>query len=357
MPRTPKPWFYRRRGWWMAYLGGKKVRLAKGKKNRAAAAQVLRELLVEADKNPPPDEPQQTVASVIETYLSFATKRLSTGTLDRRIPYLQSFAEEHGFRLIRHSKPFHMEAWLDNHPEWKSDWTKNGALRNVQAAFNWAWRKGVIDANPFRGVVHRAGLPRRDLKRDEFQALLRATRGKVYKKRPSPGARFRQILIFLWYTGCRPHEASELTWDDVNFDDEVIVLKEHKTVRTQRIPRPRVIPLDPVVVKLLRFIQRYDQPAHRVFLTYRLTPWDRYSLGHRIRRARKAAGLPDDAKLYGIRHAFGTRGVMNDCDLKTLSALMGHTTTRMTEYYVHLAGQREHLAAAMRRVNGRDRGA
>jgi integrase len=250
-----------------------------------------------------------------------------------------------------------MEAWLDEHPEWRSDWTKNSALRNVQAAFNWAWKKGVIDQNPFRGVSHRAGLPRRDMKPAEFQALLRATRGKVYRKRPSPGARFRQLLIFLWYTGCRPQEACELRWSDVRFDEGMIVLTEHKTIRTQSQPRPRVVPMDPIVVKLLRWIKRLEQPGEHVFLTFRKTPWERHNLSHRMRRARQAASLPADVKLYGVRHAFGTRGVMNQCDLKTLSALMGHTTTRMTEYYVHLSGQRAHLAAAMQLVNARRRGA
>jgi integrase len=187
--------------------------------------------------------------------------------------------------------------------------------------------------------------------------MLRGTAGRSFRKRPGPGARFRQLLVFLWYTGCRPQEAAELWWSDVNFDENVIVLTEHKTIRTQSQPRPRVIPMDPVVIKLLRWIQRLEQPGDRVFLTFRRTPWDNHNLSHRIRRAREVAGLPADAKLYGIRHAFGTRGVINQCDLKTLSALMGHTTTRMTEYYVHLAGQRAHLASAMRLVNARRRGA
>lgn len=76
-----------------------------------------------------------------------------------------------------------------------------------------------------------------------------------------------------------------------------------------------------------------------------------------MRRARELAGVPNDVKLYGIRHAFGTRGIVNGCDLKTLSTLMGHTSTRMTECYTHLARQNEHLAAAMRIVNARRQGA
>ena len=42
-------------------------------------------------------------------------------------------------------------------------------------------------------------------------------------------------------------------------------------------------------------------------------------------------------------------------DIKTLAELMGHTTSRMTEHYVHLAGCQKHLAAAMLQAVGRRR--
>jgi integrase len=142
----------------------------------------------------------------------------------------------------------------------------------------------------------------------------------------------------------------------VDFEQEVIVLPEHKTRRTQRKPKPRMIPMHPVVVKLLRSIQKRRE-GQFVFQTHRLTPWTKNTLAQRVMRARRKAGIPDDAKLYGVRHAFGTRGVVNGCDIKTLAELMGHTTTRMTEHYLHLAGQREHLASAMLLVNDRRRDA
>ncbi len=90
-----------------------------------------------------------------------------------------------------------------------------------------------------------------------------------------------------------------------------------------------------------------------MFLTHRLTPWTKNTLAQRVKRARKLAGIPDDAKLYGVRHAFGTRAVLNGVPLKTLAELLGHTTTRMSEHYVHLAGQHAHLASAMLLVNAR----
>src|SRR5262249_56341788 len=88
-----------------------------------------------------------------------------------------------------------------------------------------------------------------------------------------------------------------------------------------------------------------------VFLTSRRTPWNRCNLSLRIRRARETAGIPAEAKLYGLRHAYGTRAIVNGVDIKTLAELLGHTTTRMVEHYVHLAGQRTHLHRAVEKIN------
>src|SRR5262249_11479817 len=142
-------------------------------------------------------------------------------------------------------------------------------------------------------------------------------------------------------------------WHHVDLTGAVIVLAEHKTSKTQRVKKPRVVPLHPVVCKLLIHLRRLNQPGERVFLTHRKTPWNRSSLGLRMQRLRDIAGISGDAKLYGLRHAFRTRSVVNGMDIKTLAELLGHASTRMTEHYLHLAGQRAHLADAMRRANAR----
>ncbi len=150
---------------------------------------------------------------------------------------------------------------------------------------------------------------------------------------------------------------ANLAWDDVNLEAGVIVLRRHKTSRTQRTPRPRVIQLVPSMVKLLKKVRSQQRPNEtHVFLTAHGTRWNRSSLGLRMRRLREKAGLPDDVKLYGIRHHFGTQSIINGVDIKTLAELMGHTTSRMTEHYVHLAGCQKHLANAMLQAVGAHRG-
>ncbi len=351
------PWFSVEKQAWMVHLNGKKVRLAGGRKSKKLAEQRFLELRFLASKNPHPSSPEQTVASVIELYEAKNRGRLAPATFSLRHFYLQSFAEFCGWKTVLSCSEDDMEAWLDAHPEWASAWTKCSAVLNVTVAFNWAAKKKInrvrlISENPFKGVTRRPGLARRDMQPEEFQSLLRASAGRPTKKRPSPAARFRQVLVFLWLTGCRPKEAATLHWSDVNFAAGLIVLKEHKTIRTQTTPKPRIIPMDAVVIKLLLSIKKRNE-GDTVFLTFRRTPWNRHSLSRRVRRAREKAGISNDVKLYGTRHAFGTRGILNGCDVKTLSTVMGHTTIRQTEHYLHLADQKSHLASAMQQINGR----
>jgi len=358
MPRRARPWFRRFDRWWYITINGKAEKLAPGRKNKQAAYDRWHELMIEQAANPPIDGAAPTVASVIDLHLVHSQRVDAPRSYENRKHYLQLFAEAHGLKLIDECRPIHLTSWIDSHSEWVSDWTRSNVVRVVQRAFNWAGQQGVIRSNPFRGVAQRPGEPRRPITDKEFRALLRATgskhpngRKRIKRRRLTPAKRFRQVLFFLRYTGARPGEMAGLTWESVHLDRAVIVLNKHKTVRTQRTPRPRVILLVPLVVKLLRRIKAQEKTgAKYVFITHRGTPWNRYSLGLRMRRLRKRAGLTKEVKLYGIRHQFGTQAIVGGVDIKTLAELMGHTTTRTTEHYIHLAGRQEHLAAAMLRA-------
>ena len=65
--------------------------------------------------------------------------------------------------------------------------------------------------------------------------------------------------------------------------------------------------------------------------------------------------LPADCKLYGVRHKFGTDAILRKIPggIKTLSVLMGHTTTRSTERYVHLDDQLDFLREALEHATRR----
>src|SRR5687768_9877581 len=104
MARSARPWFCVRTGWWKVWSNGKKVPLAKGRSNLKAAKNALLELQAAALFNPQPDNPGQTVVSVIERYIEVAFPTLSDETRRLREPYLQSFAELHGWRRVADSR-------------------------------------------------------------------------------------------------------------------------------------------------------------------------------------------------------------------------------------------------------------
>jgi integrase len=267
MAQTPRPWFRAATGWWMAQIDRKQVKLAKGKDKKTDAQKRLRELLTLRDKNPSPESGLLTVAAVIELFLDHAKMKYDPQTLYNRKLIYQDFAEAHGFRLVNDKDclPYHLTSWLDAHKEWVSDWTKAHGIAVVHRPFNWAAKQRLIAANPFRGVTHRTGEPRRPMTDEEFEAVLKAAdagrRPAAGDRFPSgrkvcpsdlkrrvkltAGERFRELLTFLRYTGARPGEASRLRWADVDLDEAVIRIKRHKTSKTQRVKKPRVIPLHP----------------------------------------------------------------------------------------------------------------
>ena len=167
--------------------------------------------------------------------------------------------------------------------------------------------------------------------------------------RGAPGAqgkRFRLLLAFLFRTGARPGEMSSMRWSDVDLENLRIVLREHKTAG--KVHKPRVIPLTPAIIRVLAVTKSRFPSDDHVFLGDRGNPWNRCSLSLRIQRCRARQGIPADAKLYGVRHRFGTSAIVNGVDIKTLEQLMGHASTRMTEHYLYLTGGQEHLGRAMR---------
>lgn len=54
--------------------------------------------------------------------------------------YFQLFAENHGWRKVtdRDCLPVQLEQWINEHPQWKSDWTIAQILNIIQRPFNWA---------------------------------------------------------------------------------------------------------------------------------------------------------------------------------------------------------------------------
>lgn len=284
--------------------------------------------------------PTMTVANVAALYLQHTKNEQHTRTFESRKRHLDAFVKEHGQLAIKDAKPFHLKFWLDSQTQWKSDWTRKGVVSSIQHCFNWAARLGVITGNPFKGVRQREGRNGRAMTDVEFGRMLRVS-----------SVLFRRVLIFLRYTGCRPGEMAQVRLDYIDRERGIITLWKHKTIHVDQ--KPRVVVMHPVVRRLIDYVDRSRFPNQiTLFVNARGRAWNRHSISHRIQRIRDRAGIPNDCKIYGLRHAFGTNAIRKKVGIKTVAVLMGHKTTRSTERYIHIENDIEHLADALNATFG-----
>jgi integrase len=281
----------------------------------------------------------RTARQVIDTYHALGDETAAGAGQTERRRVLERFLEFLGDLPLSRCDAQDLIAFLASNPEWASDWTKLRIIATVKRPFHWAWRAGLIDQNPFRSVSHRSGRRGRCMLPSERQAILRASKPE-----------FRRVLIFAAFTGARPGEIRSLQWEHVDRARSCAVLLQHKTARSRRDRAPRVIVLHPVVIALLSWIRARQPMSRYVFLNGLGKPWTKSALDLRFWRARRRLGLPEDCKLYSARHEWATRAAKAGVDLATLAELLGHTSTAMSEYYLHLAGQTDHLQEAVKKA-------
>jgi integrase len=355
MARPHKIWYRPARKAWYVEIDGRQVKLLKGPKDadtKELAEQAFHRLMVERAVQPPLDigPSRLTVAALIDGYLDTVKRDLAERTWYERRRILEQFAQflvDSQVLLVKDCLPLHMVLFLNAHPSWKSRDTKAEVVKAVKVVFNWGHDAKIAPPNPFVGKLlegYTFGNTRRPMTEEEFRRLIEACGKKQ--------TRLREILQFCFWTGARPCEARTARWSDLDVESGTITLKEHKTAKIQKVYSPRVIVLDDQTVRLLIGI-RQRQPATVYIFTSRLgRPYHRNSIQQNLRRLRRRVKLPEDVKLYGCRHGFGTRAVLNGTDLATLGQLLGHEKdSRITGHYVHLAGEHAHLKEALRAIN------
>jgi len=167
-------------------------------------------------------------------------------------------------------------------------------------------------------------------------------------------------------TGMRIGEISALTWEKVDFTNEriyvhqtcrrVIINEQKEQGRTglhydtvKSIASHRVIPMNKIVKKLLkelkiksksRFVFSIEEKGcePRV-LTYHF---------HQIRRLIKL----EDIHFHQLRHTFATRCLEANIGVASVSALLGHSSTKMTldVYSDSMLEERAHAVAAIEKL-------
>lgn len=355
MPADPRIWFRKSDQWWYFTLpveGGRQrqVRLVHGKANRPQALQRFFEHMARQggdsrkstrDGNGSPATPAAaptTVFGVIDSFLEHCQRNLASATYDLYLSQFSRFVEFLETDLPADSiRPHHVQNWLDSESTWGPS-TKNSAVRTIRRAYRWAVDLGHLDRYPL-ATLKAPTAKRREviLAESEFSTLLESARD----------AAFRDLLTFVWHTGCRPQEAVAIEARHLQLESSRVVLPASES-KGQR--HARVIYLDTVAREIIERSAKH-RPVGPLLRNGKGSPWTRNAVRCRFRRLGPVNGRR--LCLYHLRHSWATRALQRGVDPITVSVLMGHSSGAMVaEVYQHLAQCPDHMQQAAERATG-----
>jgi integrase len=204
---------------------------------------------------------------------------------------------------------------------------RNAFLRNLRAAFNFAFRREWCVQNPILRLDMESLKMRRELLTNEqVSALLASTIQLEIELLP-----FHTLCLF---AGIRPDEVKRLTWANVNFAERFIEVPAESAKTDIR----RIVEMEPVLVRWLKYYKR----GRVVEAASPVVPPK--NLRKRLRAVRAAAGIeawPQDAP----RRTYASCWLAIHNDVNRLNNLMGHTSPDMLWRHYHRAVTKKRAAA------------
>jgi integrase len=198
------------------------------------------------------------------------------------------------------------------------------ALAVLGAVYNFAIRKGLVEANPTKNVKAPKGkTPGRFLTKDEWGRLGEAL--KAFKTEAG-GSVFVDAITLIALTGCRRSEITQLRWSEVDIEAGLLRLQHSKT-------GPRVVPLGEQAISLIVEL-RGAAKSEWVFPSSR-GRGPVVGLQKVWVEIRNGAGLPT-IRLHDLRHNFASQAINGGASLYLTGAVLGHRQSSTTQRYAHL---------------------
>jgi integrase len=349
MPRRPSVRFFDSRNAYYCQHNGKQYKLGDGPDdfgnppgpNYTRALHAFTQLTTlgtvesEKDRNP--------VRAILEVYMRHAHATMAPGTLHRRVRILGCFADALGdcpVADLTHFKVLDFIAQMRKASTAKGDKWGDGTVANfvanVNTAFNWAVKSGLLLSNPMRFLPKPSVRSRSReclITPEQHQSILNASRSKAFKA----------MVICLKGTGCRPGElcnAKASDWDEAvrglhYYSDHTRLSGEfrHKTAKKRdRIIRFRGEPLD-VIRELMK-----QHPTGPLFLTVRGNAWTVEMLSKVFRWIRLKVEMPHLTP-YSYRHSYATAWLTKGKPIEVLAQTLGSSAEVIRKHYSHIEGE------------------
>jgi Site-specific recombinase XerD len=157
------------------------------------------------------------------------------------------------------------------------------------------------------------------------------------------------MALISLHTGMRAGEIFGLEWQDVNFNDKTILIRDPKNKESRHAF------MTDRIYTMLRGLTR-GLPGVHIFMDKHGSPFDKVPWQFKkIADGLFNAGIADSRQrvvFHTLRHTFCSWLAADGIDLYTISKLAGHKDLRMTQRYSHLSNETLRRAAARVEANG-----
>jgi integrase/recombinase XerD len=211
--------------------------------------------------------------------------------------------------------------------------TVNIRLRALRACFNWLYREGQLQANPFEHV-RQLRTPRqypRVLSEAQVLALLKAAR----QSKTWVGKRNLTMVLTFLDGMLRLRELIDLELADVNLQARSL------RVRHGKGDRERIVYIGRRLTRAMRdwLVDRgHVVGCDNIFTSRSGERLDPRNVQRILGRLGAKAGIEARVSPHVLRHTGATLFIRNGGDAFSLQQLLGHSSITTTQIYVHMAG-------------------
>jgi integrase/recombinase XerC len=327
MARRLRPWFRAARNAWFGTVDGKQVDLqVSGVENEAKAWAALEAIL--AARRAPDKPAPKTVSEVATAFLADAAGRVKPKTLKGYRWYVGQLVARFGTLPWTDLDADRLTADA-RRASWSSS-TRHNYLSTAETLIHFAGGKLRLRKPPKQSAGAASVIPE-----PVFRRVLAHCSGDWYA-----------YVLFLWHTGARPGEGSAARAEDVDRDNRLIRLREHKTVGATGADRLIYLNDDAWEVVGWQLAKYADGP---LFRGYRGRPFSPMAVVNRFLRISDKVNHRVTA--YCLRHTYATRALASGLSDALVAELLGHRGTAMVgKHYAHLGEMGRQLREAAARV-------
>ncbi len=229
--------------------------------------------------------------------------------------------------------------------------TTRRKIASMRSFFRYLVREGLVKEDPFgaiRGPRQEKPLPKvfsaADVKRFLEAPLTELRQRRKAGAEIAPVAQYvylrdSALFEFLYSTGCRISEATNLAWHSIDFDSASLrVIGKGSKERLCLLGEPAVDALKRMREAAAQVGESGDDAP--VFLNSHGTALSPRDAQRRMKRWLAIADLPLDLTPHKLRHSFATHLLDAGADLRTVQEMLGHASVATTQIYTHVSVER-----------------